>query len=250
MKIIVPISGGKDSQACLKIAVEKYGFENVEGMFCDTKNEHPLTYAHINKMKNLYNVEIKTVFDDKFPNRDVWERIKSRRKFPRDNARFCTQQLKIGVSARFFNKLLTTEKYKDGYQVFYGMRGTDESRNRTNKYGKYTSFEIINPNDMNATFPKKLAKQNVFFVLPVVDWTTKNVLDFLGDDINPLYKEGFDRVGCFPCFACATPKKLNQAYNFDEFGASQKRKVIEMEKELGVKHENSNTAQMCMWCEY
>lgn len=251
MNIIVPISGGKDSQACLKIATEKYGGQNVRGMFCDTKNEHPITYAHIEKMKELYGVEIETVIDPnpKFRDRNVWERIRNRGKFPRDNTRFCTQQLKIGVSARYYNQLLLTYKYKEGYQVWYGMRGTNESINRTKKYSKYPSEKLINPNELNSTFPKKLAKKNVHFVLPVVDWTTQDVLDFLGDDINPLYKAGFKRVGCFPCFACATKQQLENCYNFDEFGASQKEKVISMEKELGVKHENSNTAQMCLFCE-
>lgn len=250
-EIIVPVSGGKDSQACLKIATEKYGSQNVRGMFCDTKNEHPITYAHIEKMKELYGVEIETVIDPnpKFRGRNVWERIRNRGKFPCDNTRFCTQQLKIGVSARYYNQLLTLDNYKEGYKVWYGMRGTDESLNRSKKYGKYVSFELIKPNDMNTSFPKKLASAGVYFVLPVVNWTTKDIVDFLGDEINPLYNFGFKRVGCFPCFACATPKQLQNAYNFDEFGASQKRKVIAMERELGVKHENSNTAQMCLWCE-
>jgi 3'-phosphoadenosine 5'-phosphosulfate sulfotransferase (PAPS reductase)/FAD synthetase len=196
-------------------------------------------------------VEIETVIDPnpKFRNRNVWERIKNRGKFPRDNARFCTQQLKIGVSARYYNQLLTLDGYKNGYHVWYGMRGIDESLNRTKKYGKYVNDELIKPNDMNTSFPKKLAKQGVYFVLPVVNWSTKDVFDFLGNDVNPLYKSGFKRVGCFPCFACATPKQLENAYNFDDFGKEQKRKVVEMEKELGIVHQNSNTAQVCMWCE-
>lgn len=249
MKIIVPISGGKDSQASLKLAVDKCGSNNVKGMFCDTHNEHPKTYAHIEKMKLLYDVEINTVIDDKFLGRNVWERIRSRGQFPRDNTRFCTQQLKIQVASRFYKKLLSTDYYRDGYQVWYGMRGTDESRNRTNKYSKYLNNELINPNDMNAAFPKKLAKSNVWFVLPVVDWFTSDILEFLGKDVNPLYNDGFKRVGCFPCFACATKKQLKKVYSYDEFGASQLEKVKAMEIELGVKHKNSETEHICSWCE-
>jgi len=255
MQIIVPVSGGKDSQACLKLAVDKYGAENVQGMFCDTYNEHPMTYSHIALMEILYGVEIITVIDHKFPGRNVWERIRNRGQFPRDNTRFCTQQLKIQAACRYYKELLTTDRYKDGYQVWYGMRGTDESTQRTNKYSKYIPMdiddqrELIDANDMNSTFPKKLAKQNVWFVLPVVEWTTQDIFHFLGDDINPLYNHGFKRVGCFPCFACATPKQLIKAYSFDEFGASQLRKVKAMEIELGVKHKNSNTEQACSWCD-
>jgi len=47
MKVIVAYSGGKDSQASLLWAVEKYGRKNVESVFCDTGWEHPATYQQI-----------------------------------------------------------------------------------------------------------------------------------------------------------------------------------------------------------
>ena len=36
MKIIVSFSGGKDSQACLIQATNKYGADKIEAVFCDT----------------------------------------------------------------------------------------------------------------------------------------------------------------------------------------------------------------------
>lgn len=36
-KIVVPVSGGKDSQACLKMVVEQFGADQVIGLFCDTR---------------------------------------------------------------------------------------------------------------------------------------------------------------------------------------------------------------------
>ena len=47
IKVVVPISGGKDSQACLKLALQDYDKSQVMGLFCDTQFEHPFTYAHI-----------------------------------------------------------------------------------------------------------------------------------------------------------------------------------------------------------
>ena len=41
IKCIVPVSGGKDSQCCLKLAVDEFGSDQVIGLFCDTKFEHP-----------------------------------------------------------------------------------------------------------------------------------------------------------------------------------------------------------------
>lgn len=60
-KCIVPVSGGKDSQTCLKMAVGEFGSENVLALFCDTQFEHPKTYAHINQIVELYGVDLKTV---------------------------------------------------------------------------------------------------------------------------------------------------------------------------------------------
>jgi 3'-phosphoadenosine 5'-phosphosulfate sulfotransferase (PAPS reductase)/FAD synthetase len=37
--------------------------------------------------------------------------------------------------------------------------------------------------------------------MPILDWTNKQVFDYLDGEHNPLYNAGFDRVGCFPCLA-------------------------------------------------
>jgi 3'-phosphoadenosine 5'-phosphosulfate sulfotransferase (PAPS reductase)/FAD synthetase len=60
VKCVVPVSGGKDSQTCLALAVERFGEDSVIGLFCDTQFEHPFTYEHIENMKDLYDVEIVT----------------------------------------------------------------------------------------------------------------------------------------------------------------------------------------------
>lgn len=41
MKIIVSFSGGKDSQACLIQAANKYGADKIEAVFCDTGGNIP-----------------------------------------------------------------------------------------------------------------------------------------------------------------------------------------------------------------
>jgi len=54
IKVLVPISGGKDSQACLKMAMSTYPPNQVRGLFCDTQFEHPETYKHVDKLRTLY----------------------------------------------------------------------------------------------------------------------------------------------------------------------------------------------------
>ena len=59
VKILVPVSGGKDSQACLKLALQHS--DGVRGLFCDTQFEHPSTYAQIAKLACEYKVRIDRV---------------------------------------------------------------------------------------------------------------------------------------------------------------------------------------------
>ena len=51
-KIIVPVSGGKDSTASLCLAIDKVGVKNVVPVFNDTGWEHPLTYEYLDYLND------------------------------------------------------------------------------------------------------------------------------------------------------------------------------------------------------
>jgi 3'-phosphoadenosine 5'-phosphosulfate sulfotransferase (PAPS reductase)/FAD synthetase len=61
IECVVPLSGGKDSQACLMLALQKFNPENVIALFCDTGFEHPETYAHVLKTAKENNVCLVTL---------------------------------------------------------------------------------------------------------------------------------------------------------------------------------------------
>lgn len=219
-KILVPVSGGKDSQCCLKLAIEKYGTSNVEGLFCDTQFEHPLTYKHIENIKKLYNVKIYTVTGGSVP-----DKVLKYNRFPVLGQRFCTDELKIRETRIFL-------KEYGACQVWYGMR-LDESNERKNKYSKIIDTEEYFPHEiMPRKYPKYLGNMNITFLLPILNWTTNQVFEYLNGEENPLYKLGFDRVGCFPCLA-GGDKQKQKAFDFDDFGKSQKEKVIWLENQTG-----------------
>lgn len=77
IKCVVPISGGKDSQACAKLAVQDFHPSEVLGLFCDTKFEHPLTYEHVKRIGQLYGIEIRTVNAG-----SVEEKVVQHKRFP------------------------------------------------------------------------------------------------------------------------------------------------------------------------
>lgn len=236
VKVLVPISGGKDSQSCLKLALENYPAHEVRGLFCDTKFEHPLTYTHIENMKRLYGVRIDTVNAG-----TVEEKIMKYERFPSDQARFCTEELKIWPT-KWYCKALAIEQ--GGFEVWYGMR-SDESPQRTKRYAGKVGEDVYQPHEVLKKYPKYLGKLGVLFRLPVLEWHEEDVFEYLNGDEHPLYKimlpngkRKFDRVGCFPCQA-AGDKAKETAYQHDEFGASQLVTITTISAKIGRSQWNS-----------
>lgn len=169
IKCVVPISGGKDSQSCLKLALEKFHKDEVLGVFCDTHYEHPYTYEHVEKMKGLYGVQIVYINDG-----GVYERIKQYGRFPSDIARFCTDQLKIRTAKMFYNYL--SKAQDEGFEVWYGMR-LGESHQRSERYKDKNENDLYAPDTIMVNkYPKYLAKQGVMFRLPILKWEKKMFL--------------------------------------------------------------------------
>lgn len=224
VKCIVPVSGGKDSQACLKMAVEAFGKEHVMGLFCDTKFEHPLTYKHVERLSKLYGeIYIHTVSGG-----NVLDKSRKYNRFPGGGARHCTDELKIRETRIFLKGY--SEKF-GAVEVWYGMR-TDESSERSKRYAFKDPDDLFHPHEVLKKYPKYLGKNGVRFRLPIVDWYVKEVMDYLEGEHNPLYDQGFDRVGCFPCLAGGDKSKI-KAFEHDAFGKQQLIDVRVVEKEIG-----------------
>ncbi len=242
VKILVPISGGKDSQACLKLALQHYPPEQVRGLFCDTQFEHPLTYQHVKKLRTLYGpIQIDTVCAG-----SVEEKSLKYGRFPGGGARHCTDELKIQPTKRYCKALaehqgsrIAVKKRKitgsdvGGFEVWYGMRSGESAERKARYVGKVCD-ELYAPHEvLPSKYPKYLAKLGVSFRLCVLDWSEQDVIDFVGqDDLNPLYWEGFPRVGCFPCLASGDKWK-EKAFAHDQFGESQHSKIIRISNQIG-----------------
>jgi len=222
IKVLVPISGGKDSQSCLKLALKAYPADEILGLFCDTQFEHPKTYAHVKHMGDMYGVKIETVCGG-----SVLEKSEKYKRFPGGGARHCTDELKIRETKIFTKEL--AEK-QGGFEVWYGMR-SDESHERRTRYAGKICDEVYEPHEILRKYPKYLGAMGVRFRLPILEWSTLDVLEFLDGEENPLYSEGFDRVGCFPCLASGDQWK-EKAFNHDDFGREQYAKVQDMAEKI------------------
>lgn len=270
--ILVPVSGGKDSQACLKLALLHCPREAVRGLYCDTGFEHPLTYAHIETMRQLYGVRIDVVQSG-----TVEQQLIKHGRFPSDAARFCTEELKIWPTKRYCKALAEEQgsfiaRKRDsvarkiaaklgGFEVWYGMR-TGESAARAKRYAGKVGADVYPPHEVLKKYPQYLHKLGVSFRLAVLDWTRSDVMEFLNGEENPLYRvlneDGtpkFDRVGCFPCQAAGDVHK-EKCYQHDDFGRSQYRTIKIISQQIGKPMFNSKGGQArdaasgpgCMLC--
>ena len=109
---------------------------------------------------------------------------------------------------------------------------TDESSERSKRYAYKDPDELYLPHEVLQKYPQYLGKNGVRYRLPIVDWYTSEVMEFLEGEHNPLYDHGFERVGCFPCLAGGDKSKI-RAFEFDEFGAQQLIDIKVVESEIG-----------------
>jgi 3'-phosphoadenosine 5'-phosphosulfate sulfotransferase (PAPS reductase)/FAD synthetase len=201
MKIIIFYSGGKDSQAALIWAINKYGVENCNAVFCDTGWENPVTYQHIIETTNQLGVKLVVIKSTKY-NGMVDLAIKKKR-FPSTRARFCTEELKSKPAIDYIlshsENLITIE----------GIR-SNESFSRSKLNAECTYFKYYFEKTRNGKthqYRKKdviewTKKYNADKIRPLFTWTAEQVITYIkdnGQNPNPLYFQGFTRVGCFPC---------------------------------------------------
>ena len=226
VRIVVPVSGGKDSQACLKLALDQHPSKEVRGLFCDTQWEHPINYRHVEELKFLHGrVRIDRVCAGSVP-----EQIRKHRRFPVGGARFCTEELKIWPTKRYLRSL--AEEQGCGFEVWYGMRSGESPARRTRYEGKVCD-EVYMPHEVLRKYPRLLGvRLGVRFRLPILDWSTADVMSYLAETHNPLYDLGSDRVGCFPCLASGDASK-EKDFASGALGAQRRVIVMRLAEEIG-----------------
>ena len=231
MPLVVQYSGGKDSDVILQLAKES-------GV--PFRVTHNLTTA--DPPDNVY--YIRRVFarlreegiDAKInvPRRSLWRIMRETLVIPSRIMRVCCGELK-------------ERKMPDAPYIVTGVRWA-ESAGRRAKSGiamvhaehPSTSAGLLTTDDASS---RRLFEQcrmrGVRVLNPIIDWSDDDVLDYLhsrGIEGNPLYKEGWTRIGCVGCplsgrrareLAFARYPKLYKAWH-DAIAY-----VIERRKEMG-----------------
>jgi len=237
-RIVVPVSGGKDSQATLILAMAD-GREVIP-VFNETGWDHPDTYDHLQYMVRFFGVELQVTQYDEAPT--MPDIIRRQGKFPFGRGRFCTSEYKRTAFKRWLYTI------PGELEIWLGIR-SDESGQRKRKYSAFSQSELFAMDDL---FPKRYPKKitsRCMYRLPLLESSRDAVFDIIkraGMKHNPLYDQGFDRVGCFPCLVAGKPTQ-EKAFATD-FGKDQWKIIQQLEKDLGEKYKYQVDTDTCMLC--
>lgn len=226
---IVPVSGGKDSQLVLGLIIDRFGRDHLRVVHQATGYDHPLTYEHMRYMEDRYQVIIENTQNKKY--KDVFEFIRGEGYFPNNLARSCTSKLK---QKPFADWIIENDFNRPGAAIVYlGMR-TDESAARASSYAGLTNDDSFTLAELSPNEYSKL--KHVTVILPIVTMLTADVFKALaarGDKVNPLYKKGHTRVGCYPCLL--SNKKEWEIAVHDSTGRKHIEKLVQIEREFAAK---------------
>jgi phosphoadenosine phosphosulfate reductase len=186
--VFVSYSGGKDSLATLLLALKCLG--DVPLLFNDTGIEAPATVEHVWRVADKFGLElVYASAGDAF-----WRSVPVYGPPARD-CRWCCKVCKLIPIAK-----AVKERFQEGAYTILGQR-------------KYESFARLKA----PIIEKSRWIPNLVSVSPIRDWSALHVWLYLMRarvEFNPLYKEGFDRIGCWLCPACelAEFKRVKELY--------------------------------------
>ncbi len=229
---LVSMSGGKDSTACLLLALERHPKDEVRAVYADTGNEHELVDGYIEYLEKQTGISVHKIrpdftdwwwrrrdyVRDKWPEKGVPADIVARvlevmekgptgnpyldlcvlkGRFPSRRAQFCTQFLKTEPLTEYALQLIDSHGAVESWQGVRAQESPGRAKlpEREDKGGGYTIYR------------------------PILKWTADEVFAYhreRGVEPNPLYKLGMGRVGCMPCINSSKDQILEISKRFPQ----------------------------------
>ena len=207
--LVITYSGGKDSDTVLKLAqIAKIPFEVLHS---HTTVDAPETVYHVREtFRELELAGIKCDIDYHVrtdgTRMTMWNLIPKKMMPPTRLVRYCCAELKEGGGK---DRFIVTGVRWDESNARKKTRGILEviASKRENK------IVLSNDNDEDRRLFETCQMKGKRVVNPIVDWTTRDVLDFCSENkvsLCTLYANGWRRVGCVGCPMAGTSMRYNQ----------------------------------------
>lgn len=234
LPLVITDSGGKDSSVCKELALRS-------GIPFEIQHNHttadaPETVRFIrSEARRFEELGIKYTINMptyKGTRTSMWNLIPQKLMPPTRLVRYCCSVLK--------------EKGGAGRFIATGVRWA-ESTNRKNSRGIYEKSSpdkdrriiLNNDNDDKRMLFENCRLKAKRVVNPIVDWEDSDVWDFLKSDtappVNPLYAEGWCRVGCVGCPMASKSRELEfiRWPRYKQLYINAFEKMLEVRKERG-----------------
>ena len=254
--ILVCYSGGKDSDALLGIA--KLAGVEYEVSHSLTTADAPETVKHVHKVfdrlkKGGVNCTIRHPFYKGEPV-TMWSLIPQQKMPPTRLARYCCRTLK--------------ETGGRGRAIATGVRRAESVRRRDRKFAVRMSqnnraqLDFEDAASLFSDADSFIEHDNEFIKAckvkgktsfnPILDWLDDDVWQFIdenGIEYNPLYDEGWKRVGCVGC-PMGNRARLEQFRRWPQYEAAYKRafaKMLDVRRSCGMDTQWSDADEVFRW---
>jgi phosphoadenosine phosphosulfate reductase len=189
--LILAYSGGKDSDVLLDIAIKS-------GVKFDVQHNHttadaPQTVYHIREVfARLESQGITTKIN--YPKISMWDLIVHKGMPPTRLMRYCCSYLK--------------ERVFEGQHIMTGIRWHESTPRKgrglheTLNKDKEKRIVYYDENDDQHKLTDVCYKHHRVATNPIIDWSDEEIWDYIKDyeiPMNPLYSQGYKRVGCIGC---------------------------------------------------
>ena len=230
--LVITYSGGKDSDVLLHLAqASGIPFEVLHSL---TTADAPETVRHVyDTFRRLEEKGIPCTVDKHVQpdgsRMTMWNLIPRKLMPPTRLVRYCCAELKEGGGKGRF--IATGVRWAES-TAWKKNRGTLEVLAAT---GRKNNFVLLNDNDENRRLFETCQLKGERVVNPIIDWKEEDVLDYAAAEkipMNPLYCEGFRRVGCIGCPMASSSRymefarypKIKMAY-IRAFGRMLERRI-------------------------
>ena len=241
--LVITYSGGKDSDVLLHLAgASGIPFEVLHSL---TTADAPETVRHVyDTFRRLEEKGVKCIVD-KHVQPDgsrvtMWNLIPRKLIAPTRLVRYCCAELKEGGGKGRF--------------IATGVRWAESTARRKNRGGwevlhsnRQKSLILANDNEEDRRLFETCQMKGKRVVNPIIDWQDDDVLDYAAVEkipMNPLYCEGFHRVGCVGCPMAARTRamefarypKIKAAYirAFDRMNLERRKRGLPCRLQSGV----------------